>query len=232
MMKIFPTKELAALVVLLLFCMGAAVETEPRTGISFPSKMKRVPLNKLGVRYKLPFGLGPVYAVGQYGSSIFLLKMVIDVNADKVALTLVEALKSRCKQLRPTNTLPYKGCESKDIADLGLVLLKSLPKGASKGTEILFRTGGGKLTISVNNISLGSIMSPPVARAFNNIFTGKNPVCQMKIVYNGKERQSFTKIALNILIVLVLTIAMLYFASAAPKQAKTNGSVDPESLFW
>jgi uncharacterized protein YcbX len=153
-------------IVLLLIGVGAANINEPRTGISFPERLKRAPLSKLGVRTKGPI---KIYAVGQYGSS-FMLKMAFSVGAQKMSSALVDALKPRCK-----------GC-SKEITEFETLVLSGLPNGAPKGTEMVFGTGGGKLTVTVNDKAIGSISSKSLASAFEKIYTDKNAVCALKPV--------------------------------------------------
>ena len=79
---------------------GTAATTshiEPKTGIAFLERYKRMKLNKLGVRSKGPL---KVYAVGLYGQSLFVLKMKMSVTAEKISGALADALKPRCLQHR------------------------------------------------------------------------------------------------------------------------------------
>ena len=72
MIKAFRCKSLLFLALLLLVVGCVSSETiEPRTGIAFEDKIKRTALTKLGLRSKGPI---KVYAVGQYGKNIFVLK--------------------------------------------------------------------------------------------------------------------------------------------------------------
>jgi uncharacterized protein YcbX len=156
-------------IVLLLIGVAAATNiNEPRTGISFPERLKRAPLSKLGVRTKGPI---KVYAVGQYGSN-FMLKMAFSVGAQKMSSALVDALKPRCKG----------SCSRGEITEFETLVLSGLPNGAPKGTEIVFGTGGGKLTFTVNEKAVGSIYSKSLASAFEKIYTDKNAVCVLKPV--------------------------------------------------
>ena len=148
------------------FCHAAT--TEPRTGLSFPDKLKRDALSKLGVRTKGPL---KVYAVGLYGEKSFLLKMSMGVGAQKMSSALVDALKPRCQD-----------CGENDIGDFESLLLSGLPDGAPKGTQLLFGTGGGKLTITIDEKDIGSVSSKALAKAFANIYTDENAVCQLKSV--------------------------------------------------
>ena len=66
-------------------------------------------------------------------------------------------------------------------ADVGL------PNGAPKGTQLSFATGGGKLGVSVNGKSVGSIGSKALSSAFANIYCDKNAVCTMAAVGEDGE---------------------------------------------
>ena len=172
-------------VVTVLLCCGlASAATEPRTGIKFSDKLHKKPLSKLGVRTKGPF---KVYAVGQYGNDLFLLKMSMGVGAQKMSSALIDALKPRCK-----------GCGSNDIAEFEALLLSGLPNGASKGTQLLFGTARGKLTVTINDKQIGTISSKQLAQAFVGIYTDKQAVCQLKSVDDtieeGIEHETFEPI--------------------------------------
>ena len=79
---------------------------------------------------------------------------------------LVDALKPRCS-------------DAKSIEAFETCLLKGLPNGAPKGTKMAFSTGGGKLTVAVNDKAVGSVGSKLLASAFANIYSDKNAVCAM-----------------------------------------------------
>mmetsp|Transcript_47041 Transcript_47041/g.142447 ORF Transcript_47041/g.142447 Transcript_47041/m.142447 type:complete len:166 (-) Transcript_47041:462-959(-) len=152
---------LASIVAMLLVGVAIAIK-EPRTGISFPDKMKGSSLSKLGVRTKGPI---KVYAVGQYDDS-FLLKMSYSVGAEKMSSALADALKPRCS-------------DSGAVANFKEMMLKGLPDGAKKGTTLLFGTNKGKLTFAVNDKEVGSIASKPLASGFSGIYTDKKAVCKL-----------------------------------------------------
>jgi len=141
--------------------LGATVE--PRTGISFPEKQSGGALSRLGVRTKGPI---KVYAVGEYESGAFMLKMSYGVSASKMASALSDALKPRCS-------------DAKVIADFEECLLKGLPNGAPKGTKMVFSTSGGKLGVSINDKQVGSVGNGALCKAFSGIYTDKNAVCAM-----------------------------------------------------
>ena len=136
--------------------------TEPKTGLDFPPKYQKVPLSKLGVRTKGPI---KVYAVGQYDET-FLLKMNMKVGAEKMAAALGDALKPRCS-------------DTECIEEFKSVMTKGLPKGCGKGMSLAFVTKGGKVAMSVNNKSIGSVSSKPLAKAFKGIYTDKKAVCKL-----------------------------------------------------
>jgi hypothetical protein len=165
---------LLALVSGLVGVAGAGFK-EARTGISFPPKSGNAALTKLGVRTKGPI---KVYAVGLYegggGAQTFMLKMSYGVGAQKMSSALSDALKPRIG-------------DAKLISDFEETLVKGLPDGAPKGTELVFGTGGGKLSLAVNGKNVGSIGSKPLAAAFANIYCDKNAVCEMKSVGDATD---------------------------------------------
>ena len=59
---------------------------------------------------------------------------------------------------------------------------KGLPKGGGcpKGTSLEFGTGGGKLSLTVNDKEIGSVASKPLAKAFADIYCDKHAVCKMQ----------------------------------------------------
>lgn len=184
----------------------AADVTEKRTGISFPDQLpsrKRESLASIGVRTKGPF---KVYAVGQYGKGYFLLKMNMDVNAQKMSSALVDALSTRCQ-----------ACGESDIKDFESLLLEGLPNGAKKGTQLLFGTVGRKLTVTINDKSIGNINSKELAAAFANIYTDKNAVCQLKSVDSEAEAaqegkgQDMSSILIAILLIICTSLLLLVF---------------------
>lgn len=174
---------------LFLLLVAAFAVKEPRTGIDFPSKYKGSLLEKLGVRTKGPIKVRydvrvcycdcratinqqcccslsiKVYAVGQY-SDTFLLKMHMGVGTEKMSGALSDALKPRCKN-------------KEAIEDFESLLKKGCPKGVPKGMSLAFDTGRGKLGVSVNDKSVGSIGSKPLSQAFKGIYTDKNAVCKL-----------------------------------------------------
>ena len=76
---------------------AAADVTEARTGLQFPAKG----LSRLGVRYKGPI---KVYAVGEYASGDYVLKMSYGVGAQKMSAALADAL-PRHHEERPSTEL-------------------------------------------------------------------------------------------------------------------------------
>lgn len=184
--RMFPFKQM-----LLMSCLGccmmmtmqfgmataadAKTHIEPKTGIQFPEKMKGMKLNKLGVRTKGPL---KVYAVGMYGQSVFVLKMKMSASGEKISGALADALKPRCGE--------EASCKEK-IDQFKNLILKGLPSkrssgGAVKGTTLLFDTRGGKITVSINDKTIGNIPSKPLAKAFAGIYTDKNAVCVLHSV--------------------------------------------------
>ena len=132
-----------------LFSAVAAGVTESRTGIAFDEKG----LRRLGVRTKGPI---KVYAVGEYADGTYVLKMSYGVGASKMTSALVDALKPRCS-------------DAASIEEFEACLLRGLPDGAPKGTQMAFSTGGGKLGVAVNGKNVGSVGSKVLSSAFANI---------------------------------------------------------------
>jgi hypothetical protein len=170
-MTVSSRSRLSLVAALLCLLLAAAVQAvvEPRTGINFPEKYQGSKLDKLGVRT-----VGPIkaYAVGQYHET-FLLKMYMSIGAEKMSHSIGKALTPRCK-------------DEDLVHDFESLLKKGLPStGASKGTSLAFGTGGGKLTIAVNDKQVGSISSKPLAKAFAGIYTDANAVCELKPVGEG-----------------------------------------------
>ena len=60
------------------------------------------------------------------------------------------------------------------------VMHKGLPHGCPKGTSLEFGTGGGKLSLTVDDKAIGSVASKPLAKAFADIYCDKNAVCKMQ----------------------------------------------------
>jgi uncharacterized protein len=162
------------LLVLVWLGLSTAATVEPRTGIEFQDKVNRASLLKLGLRTKGPI---KVYAVGQYGKNIFVLKMAYSVNAEKLSGALMDALKPRCKAL---------GC-SDQVEAFKAFVMGTLPNGAKQGTTLVFHTGGGKVTLSVDGKPNVKIMGKSLAKAFAGIYTDANAVCKMKSVKAEKE---------------------------------------------
>ena len=154
--------QIFALVVVLV---GVQAILEPKTGLDFPSRYQGSALSKLGVRTKGPV---KVYAVGQYGET-FLLKMNMQVGAEKMASALSDALKPRCSD---------KDC----IDKFKTMMTKGLPKGCSKDMKIAFATKGGKVAMIVNNKAIGNVASKPLANAFKGIYSDSKAVCKLKPV--------------------------------------------------
>lgn len=146
---------------------------ESKTGIAFPDNFPNgAPLSALGVRYKGPI---KVYAVGQYGSDDFILKMYYSVGAQKMTSALVDALKPRCEDVSA-------------IESFGKLLLEGLPSGAASGTELTFGSASGKLTMTVDGKTVGTIVSNDLATSFGNIYTDDNAVCTMTPVTSEKRQ--------------------------------------------
>ena len=145
----------------------AADVVEPKTGVRFPDKK----LSRLGVRYKGPI---KVYAVGEYADGSYMLKMTYGVGAQKMTSALVDALKPRCSDARAIDA--FEAC-----------LLKGLPKGAPKGTKLVFSTGGNALKVAVNDKSVGTVGSKKLASAFANIYCDRNAVCKLAAVGGDGE---------------------------------------------
>ncbi len=141
----------------------AKATIEPRTGISFPDKLQGSQLSNLGVRTKGPI---KVYAVGKYDDT-FLLQMSYGIGSQKMSSALVDALKPRCS-------------DTKAIDEFETLMMNGLPDGAKKGTKLTFTTGGGKLSLNVNNKNVGKVSSKQLATAFSGIYTDKNAVCELK----------------------------------------------------
>jgi hypothetical protein len=138
---------------------------EPKTGLDFPAKYLGSALSKLGVRTKGPI---KVYAVGQYGET-FLLKMNMQVGAEKMASALSDALKPRCSD---------KEC----IEKFKTMMMDGLPKGCGKGMNLAFATKGGKVAMIVNNKAIGNVASKPLAKAFIGIYCDSKAVCKLNSV--------------------------------------------------
>lgn len=145
-----------------------SIVTEPRTSIGFDEKFQRNTLQTLGVRTKGPI---KVYAVGQYGKQLFLLKMNFSVNAEKMANALVDALKPRCEKLK---------CDSGQVEEFKQYVVGALPDGAKSGTKLLFNTGGNKVTLAVNGkAAAGKMSGKAISQAFAGIYTDSSAVCRM-----------------------------------------------------
>lgn len=148
---------------------AAAFFQEPKTGVLFPDKLAGCNIQKTGVRTKGPI---KVYAVGQYSDNDFLLQMTFGIGAEKMASALKDALKPRCN-------------DGAAIDEFEALMVKGLPKGASKGTKLAFATKGGKLNLQVDLKNVGTIASKPLATAFGGIYTDKKAVCTMTPVSDG-----------------------------------------------
>jgi hypothetical protein len=151
----------------LLVVVGVQAILEPKTGLDFPTKYQGSALSKLGVRTKGPI---KVYAVGQYGDAeTFLLKMNMQVGAEKMATALSDALKPRCSD---------KDC----IEKFKTMMTNGLPKGCNKGMNLAFVTKGGKVAMIVNNKDVGNVASKPLANAFKGIYCDNKAVCKLNPV--------------------------------------------------
>ena len=164
------TKLTTILLVAFAFLAFANAATEPRTGIKFPDRYKGSSLDAMGVRYKGPIR---VYAVGKY-SDTFLLKMAMGVSAQKIASSTADAVRPRCS-------------DKAVVEKFQTMLVTGLPNGCSKGTSLAFGTGGGKLSIAINDKSIGSISSKPLAKAFAAVYTDKNAVLELKPISGGDD---------------------------------------------
>lgn len=158
------------LVILQCWPSEALQKKEPRTGIVFPDPHQSMRLQKTGVRTKGPI---KVYAVGQYDDSTFLLHMTYGVGAEKMTKALKDALEPRLKSSGENG-------DDSDLKEFEQLMLKGLPRGAPKGTQMTFGTGGGKLTLQVNGKQIGKIGSKPLAKAFAGIYTDGKAVCALK----------------------------------------------------
>lgn len=153
------------LILTFVLLVGVQAIPEPKTGLEFPAKYQGSALSRLGVRTKGPI---KVYAVGQYGET-FLLKMNMQVGAEKMASALSDALKPRCSD---------KGC----IEKFKTMMTDGLPKGCGKGMNLAFVTKGGKVAMIVNNKAVGNVPSKPLANAFKGIYCDNKAVCKLNPV--------------------------------------------------
>jgi hypothetical protein len=142
------------------------MKREPKTGITFPVQQGTAKLQKMGVRTKGPI---KVYAVGEYKNGDFMIKMSYGVSAAKMSNALADALKVRFS-------------DEKLISDFKKGLTSGLPNGAPKGTEMVFHTGGGKLTADVNGKRVAMIPSKDMATAFANIYRDGNALCHLQMI--------------------------------------------------
>jgi uncharacterized protein len=218
---------------------------EPKTGIVFPDRYKRNKLHKLGVRSKGPL---KVYAVGLYGNGMFVLKMKMSVSAEKISGALADALKPRCLQQRKADEAKHssrssdQGHESfcqERVNSFKNLILKGLPGkrgGATTGTTLAFDTSGGKISLFINDKSIGSISSTQLARAFAAIYTDKNAVCVLHPI--GASSSTMTSdfsldlddpITIATLVVGVATLLYaLYYLVQRGKNAEPQGIVVSE----
>lgn len=168
------SRSLASILGLATFCLllllartASADQSEPRTGIAFEDKIHRQSLQKLGVRTKGPI---KVYAVGQYGKNLFVLKMAFNVKAEQLSEALMDALKPRCESL---------GCEKGQVKEFKTFVMSALPNGAKKGTVLMFNTASGKIALTVNGKAAGKMPGKALASAFAGIYTDSKAVCKM-----------------------------------------------------
>jgi uncharacterized protein YcbX len=211
--------------------------TEPRTNILFETKIhNNLSLQKLGVRSKGPF---KVYAVGYYskGSAasnnnninnvLFVLKMNMSINSEKMSSALLDALKPRCSS-------KFK-CTTDEIQQFKDMILQSLPSGAKSGYALSFHitNGGNKITLSVNNKEKGHVISRPVAQAFIAIYTDSNAVCDMRPVdltssttsNNTQDDIIMNGIMRNTVLFLVFTTTIIIVINVSNKNDTTNATV-------
>ena len=96
--------------------------------------------------------------------------MMKDPNGGKIASLTADAV---CPQ-----------CADKEAAvdKFQCMLVEGLPHGCSKGTSLAFGTGVGKLLILVNDRSIGSIISKPLAKVFAAVYPDKEAVLELKTV--------------------------------------------------
>ncbi|KAJ1452505.1 hypothetical protein M885DRAFT_526864 [Pelagophyceae sp. CCMP2097] len=61
----------------------------------------------------------------------------------------------------------------------GTVLEKGLPNGTKKDTTLTFDTSGGVLALHVNGKHVGSVSSPPLTRAFKEVYLDDEAVVKL-----------------------------------------------------
>jgi hypothetical protein len=105
-------------------------------------------------QYKGPI---KVYAVGEYDDGSYVLKMSYGVGAQKMTSALADALKPRCS-------------DAMLIEEFEECLLKGLPNGAPKGTQLAFSTGGGKLGVVRSTPPL-KLLAPVLAHVRSPLLT-------------------------------------------------------------
>ena len=110
--------------------------------------------------------------------------MTFSIGAEKMSSALVEALKSRCQ-------------DKQAIADFEQTLIKGLPNGVPKGTKLEFKTGGGKLGLSVNDKAIGSIKSKSLASGFFGVYTDSKAVCKLDLPSSDGSGSHVVKINLK-----------------------------------
>jgi hypothetical protein len=147
---------------LALLAVGVAAVKEKATGLDFPKKSELGGLRSLGVRTKGPI---KVYAVGRYDKG-FLLKMKMGVGAEKMSSALVDAVKPRCS-------------DGKAVQQFRDLMIAGLPDGCKKGMELAFDTSKGKLALTVNGRSAGSVSSKNLCSGFEGIYTDGKAVCKL-----------------------------------------------------
>ena len=157
--------RLFLLLLAIVFLTLTHAATEPKTGVVFPDRYKGTALDAMGVRHVGPL---KIYALGKYADT-FLLKMVMGVSAEKIASSTAAAVRPRCS-------------DKAAVDKFQRMLVAGLPDGCSKGTCLAFGTRGGKLTIAVNDNSIGAVKSKPLAMAFAAVYTDKNAVLELKPV--------------------------------------------------
>jgi len=92
--------------------------------------------------------------------------MLMKVSGEKMSTSLSAALKPR-------------GCPTPLTKEFESLLLSGIPKGVTKGTAFAFGTGGGKLSVFVNDKHIGTIANKKLAQAFSGIYTDSKAVCQL-----------------------------------------------------
>jgi uncharacterized protein len=204
---------------------GSKSAKEPRTGITFDTKVQNLSLEKLGVRTKGPI---KVYAVGQYGktspakpNNAFVLKMHMSISREKMSSALMDALQPRCKQF---------GCEVNQDKEFQQMVLQALSTGGAKsGTTLIFNTSGNKVTLTVNGKAAGKVTGNAIAKAFAAIYTDNKAVCAMNpLVEVEEDRESYFKDKNVAGIITAIIAVMIALWTTNPFQTKSTDIVIAE----